>query len=148
MENDTAKKLSAIAEEVDKFRSIFGSRHGTNYRWNALLVGLGIVVACSVALSGIANKPELAAALGVFSTALFALQGAYALGEKAEFQRIIALEAAILAEDIRLTDQTPQSLTQLKKRFDALRRHAETSLPRGTGMETVRQMYEDLRKNG
>lgn len=132
-----------LMRQVDEFLQTYEKRHGTNYYIHHGLIVGGIAVGAALAISGILGYPIAAAILGVISSAIFAMDATWALGELAEFQRIVAGKARNMLSELEFV-QSEEQFHALRRSFYALREHADQSLPRGSGMEAVKRMYEDV----
>lgn len=135
------ERVAVLRSEVGAFHLMQQKRHGRNFTWHWLFVVL--VLACSMltALAGILKWPHsLIAITGIASATFVALHTALATGDKAEFQRVVASDAANLLLDLRAGDISEQRLDQLLGYFKELRKHADAQLPTGGGMDAVRNL--------
>lgn len=134
-------RLASFQQEVQQFHDIQLGRHRCNFRLHWLLVIS--VLACSVAttVGGVLKWPYVVIALtGLAGSTLIALHTAIAIGDRAEFQRVIASEAANLLSDAKQSTLTEESFEQIRTHFKELRKHADAQLPRGAGMDAVRSL--------
>lgn len=135
------EKVEALKTDVTTFFDTYRFRHGKNYFTNFALVFLGIVLSVSVSAAGFGGYGKLAGILGLFITLLIALQNAFYFGEKAEFQRLVATEAENLISMLKFKVKTESDFETVLEAFLTLKKHTAANLPRGKGMEVVRDMY-------
>lgn len=146
----------AIPEQIDRLKAkveAFSSKHERlrliNNCLNVATVLLGILLAVGSAWEGFMyNDPHWAAFLGVLLGALITYDKAFPHGEKAEFYQIIVAESKSLLDDLEFRVDTYRKFNNALKRFQTLRKYAAEKLPRGKGMETVKNMSEELRSIG
>ncbi len=118
-------------------------------RWwvlNLIVIGAGILFSIAVIVVGLYDKGRLAALFGALTAAAIAVQNGYAAGEKAEFYRLVVAEAENLLSDLALLINTGKEFEATVKALEALRTHAAKALPRGSGMEAVKQLGADLER--
>ena len=117
------------------------SRHGLNFRVHWSLVVLVLLGSALVTVGGVLKwRHELIALIGVGTSVVIALHTAIAIGDKAEFQRIVASDAASILTYLSDSELSEESFRKLRVQFIALRKHADSQLPRGGGMEAVRNL--------
>jgi len=138
-------KIVNLKTEVDVFLATYQTRHGQNYRWNAVLVFAGIALSLGATVAGgIFNYGKLAGIFGIGVTFVIAIQNAYTPGEKAEFYRVVATEAENLKSTMTYGLDTDQGFQRAARKLQLLRMNAATRLPRGGGMDVVSRMSKDL----
>jgi hypothetical protein len=138
------QQANDLNEEIANFHSTYSSRHGKNFFINVALVLLGILLAVGVTAAGFFEKGKLAGILGLLLTLFIALQNAFYFNEKAEFYRLVATEADNLRYLLKFKVQTQSELHSVLDAFMTLKKYAATNLPRGKGMEVVKEMYANF----
>ena len=136
-----AKMVEDAKQQIVSFIAWHRLRHGQNYWLGVLLVVLGIVLALSITAAGFFNYGVLAGVLGLFVALFIALQNAFSISEKAEFQRLVFTEADNLHDLLTYRVRTQSQFDAVLDSFMTLKKHAATNLPRGKGMEVVKEMY-------
>lgn len=146
----TATDRQAVAADVEHlkgalsdYRRIMWRRHSLDYGWNATLVTAGILLAVSVTAAGVFDQAKLAGVLGLAITVVVGLQSAFAFEEKAEFYRLAATEADNLFSRLTIGTKSEAELEKLHEQFLTLRNATAAHLPRGKGMEIVRDLYKN-----
>jgi hypothetical protein len=137
-----------LRQEIDSYLSVHQRRHGKNYFINAGLVAIGILLAVGVTAAGFFNYGVIAGVLGLFITLLLGFQNAFYFGEKAEFYRVVATEAENLRSALDYRVRTDADFQEILAAFLTLRKHTATNLPKGKGMEVVREIYSAGAKYG
>jgi hypothetical protein len=105
------------------------------------LIAGGLVLGVGVSLAGFLNYGFLAGVMGMMITALIGFQNAFNFSEKADFYHIIHNEAKALRDRLRYKVATAQEFGTVVDELGVLRNYAAKELPKGKGMETVREMY-------
>ena len=132
------------AEEIQNFITLQRRAYRVNYTLNIMIILLGLLLSAGVTISGILNQGQISAVLGVFIALLFGLNSSLAIGERADFNRVMFAEADNLVSRLRFQVGGAREFQSALSRFLVLRRHAATSVPRGQGLETVRRMYQEM----
>jgi hypothetical protein len=136
--------LSELRGDIEEFTRKYGKRHRGNFHLNWILIVIGLLLAAGVTISGMLNQGIIAAILGVCIGFLIGLQNAFPLSEKAEFYRLVVTEAENLIFELKYEVESEQQFREVVNKFQGLRDHAAKSLPRGQGMEAVKDMYKEL----
>ena len=133
--------IEKFRNEVSGFLEIQQKRHARNFKFHWALV-FGVLIGSSLATVGGIFKwsHDIIAFIGVVSSAVIVIHTAIAIGDKAEFQRIVASDAANILTYLSNTNLSDEEFTKLRDQFIALRKHADSQLPRGGGMEAVRNL--------
>jgi hypothetical protein len=139
------KKIEELTQKIRAFRKDNKIKHGGNYWGNTTLIYLSIFLSASVTIAGIFDEGRLAAILGVILSILLTIQNAFPINYKAEFYRILMAEADNLLIDIEFDTMTQENFNRIKNRFKVLTKYAAVNLPKGEGLEAVRDMYKDFK---
>jgi hypothetical protein len=137
-------RVEKLGKELEQLLEMHRQRHGANYRANAVLIGFGIVGSISVSATGLLGYPTAAGILGLMVALCIGLQNAYAFGEKAEYQRIVATEAENLLSRLQIEVKGESDFEKLFSEFLVLRTSAAKNIPRGKTIEAVREMATEL----
>jgi hypothetical protein len=115
------REIRDFAKELDRSRL----RHR---RQEMVLVSATIVLSSAVTLSGLiwTDKAIIGSVLGVFLSAVLAIERAFAFGERAIYSRILQAEAENLADDESLAPDQ-----RLKKFADLRLRRAQAKVGEG-----------------
>ena len=141
---DLESKKQQLINEINQFVGIYQKRHSGNFHLNWILIVIGLLLSAGVTIAGMLNQGLIAAVLGICIGFLISLQNAFPLGEKAEFYRLMVTEGQNLISMLNYEVDTTKEFEDSQRRFRKLRSHAATSLPKGRGMEAIKEMYKDL----
>ena len=136
-----------LESDIAQFSEQYQKLHRANWRLNAILILLGLVLSASVTVAGMFNQGIMAALLGVAIAFLIGIQNAFPMSDKAEFYRVIVAESQNMLLELKHTIDTKEEFEIVVLNFQTLRKHAAAGLPRGQGMEAVRNMYKELSYN-
>lgn len=135
------QRVESFRKEVSEFLAMQQRRHTMNFRLHWLLVVLVLIGSSLTTIGSILRwQYEIIALIGVVSSVLIAIHTAIAIGDKAEFQRIIASDAANILTYLSDSGLVEDNFVRLREQFTELRKHADSQLPRGGGMEAVRNL--------
>ncbi len=141
---DLEPKKQKLMGEINQFVETYQKRHSGNFHLNWILIVIGLLLSAGVTVAGMLNQGLIAAVLGICIGFLLGLQNAFPLGEKAEFYRLMIVEGQNLISVLNYEVDTLKEFEDSQKRFRKLRSHAAASLPKGRGMEAVKEMYKDF----
>jgi hypothetical protein len=119
-------------------------RHKLNYRGNAALIIVGLALSAGVTIAGILDYGLVAAILGVAVGYVIGVQNAFPIGEKAEFYRLIIAEGDNLISELKFEVKTEGQFLNRVNKFQKLRMYGTENLPRGQGMQAVKNFYKDM----
>jgi hypothetical protein len=139
--------VSKLREEIEAYLAVHQRRHSKNYVINAAFIAMGILLAVGVTAAGFFNYGVIAGVLGLFITLFLALQNAFYFGEKAEFYRVVATEAENLRSALAFRVRDGEEFQTIVEAFLTLRKNTATNLPKGKGMEVVREIYSAGQKH-
>ena len=137
-------RLEKLLREVKELGDTHKQRHKGNYRTHAVLIALGVIGSISVSAAGLLGYALPAGLLGLMVALCIGLQNAFAFGERAEFQRIVAIEADNLRSRLELDVKGLTEFDRVLAEFLVLRTSAARNIPRGKGMDAVREMATEL----
>jgi hypothetical protein len=132
-----------LANDIDSFRQTYLRRQQATFWTNAAFILIGLFLSAGVSLASFYGKGDIVPLLGMSIFLLIGVQNAFPMGDKAEFYRLLVHESMNLLSDISFA-KAEDDLRLINQRFQILRKHAATALPRGRGMETVKDMYNEL----
>jgi hypothetical protein len=141
---DLEPQKQKLVSELNQFVETYQKRHRGNFHLNWILILTGLLLSAGVTISGMLNQGMIAALLGICIGFLFGVQNAFPLGEKAEFYRLMVTEGQNLISILDYEVDTSKEFEDCQKRFRKLRSHAAMSLPKGRGMDAVKEMYKDI----
>jgi hypothetical protein len=141
---EVQKRWDSLGKDIEAFKKYYFRRRRMNYITYAILILLGLSMAVAITIAGIFNQGVIAAILGVGVGFIQGIQQVFPMGEKAEFYRLIVAESENLIADLRYKTTSENDFQSVLQKYQTLRIHAATSIPRGQGMETVKKMYDDL----
>lgn len=133
-----------LANEIEDFVEDHRRAYRVNYFLSVAVIVVGLLLSAGVTISGILDLGKVSAVLGVFIAVMIGLQGSLAIGEKADFNRMMIAEGRILVSRLKFEVDNEREFRSVRRRFEILRRHAAASLPKGQGMETIKKMYEEM----
>ena len=140
------QKKQKLTGEIREFVVTYQKRHRGNFHLNWILIVVGLLLSAGVTIFGMLNQGVVAAVLGVCIGLLIGMQNAFPLGEKAEFYRLMVVEGQNLISILDYEVNTDKDFASIEKQFRKLRSHAASDLPKGKGMDAVKEMYQDLSK--
>lgn len=143
-----AEKKDRLKTMAEEFVRRHERLHRVNFYVNAALILLGILFALGAIVFGLSNDASFAALMGALTGALITYDKAFQHGEKADFYRIIVAEGKNLLDTLEFKVDTERKLENALEMFQTLRKYTAEKLPRGQGMETVRNMSRELRAMG
>ena len=146
MNTSIAQQMEALAAEIATFLQTVEIRHRNNFVIGRGLVLFGIGFAAGSIIVGLYGDAKLALVFAVLAGATSAIDSAFAVRDVGEFQRIIASETKNLLSPLRIGSAADEDLPMLQEAFYALRKNFDQSLPKGTGMEAVKKLMDDLSK--
>jgi hypothetical protein len=133
-----------LREEIDELRKTYYLRHKGNYRTSWLLILFGIIGSISVSGFALLGYAKLAGVMGLLVALCISLQTAFALGERAQFQRIIYTEAENLITRLNIRAHDADGLSKVSEELELLRKSAAENIPRGEGMGAVQKLTSEL----
>lgn len=139
-----AIKVRDLQDDIEKFLVPLRKRHLSTFRGSAALIVIGLVLSAAVTIAGILDEGLLAAILGVTIGFVIGVQNAFPIGDKAEFYRLLIVEGENLIGDLKYEVKTEKEFLSVNNRFQKLRKHSAEDLPRGQGMQAVKNLYQDL----
>ncbi len=150
MSNEPTDKLEQkkqkLTGEIHDFVTIYQNRHRGNFHLNWILIVVSLLLSAGVTIFGMLNQGMVAAVLGVCIGFLIGMQNAFPLGEKAEFYRLMVVEGQNLISMLDYEVNTDKDFASIEKQFRKLRSHAASDLPKGKGMDAIKEIYQDLSK--
>lgn len=134
-------KAKMLAEQIQGFLEYYWRLHINSSWMSSGLVVLGIFLGLAVTGAGFLGYGIVAGFLGLAVTLFISLQNAFNFSEKAEFYRVIHNEAKILRDRLRYKVYCKEELEGIVDSFASLRRRAAEKLPRGKGIEVVKEIH-------
>ena len=141
------KQILNLEVEMESFLKAVELRHRNNFFLGRFLVLMGILLAASSVIVGLLNHSKIALILAVIAGAMSAIDSAFAVRDVGEFQRIISSETRNLLSPIRIGSIIESDLPKIQEAFYALRKNFDQNLPKGSGMEAVKKLMDDLNKS-
>jgi pyruvate/2-oxoglutarate dehydrogenase complex dihydrolipoamide acyltransferase (E2) component len=132
-------KLSRLEKQIEDFKSSFWKQYKRTRRINNALVGAGIFLGACVTLAGFLEYGIVAGIGGVAITTLIYLQNAFNFAERANFYLVIHEEAKVLRDRLRYKVSSAADLGAVVDALGDLRLRAAKSIPKGKGMEAVKE---------
>jgi len=107
---------------------------------HSALIVLGILLGLAVTAAGFLGYGIIAGLLGLGVTLFVSLQNAFNFSDKADFYRVIHNESKILRDRLRYKVDSSEDFVALIDAFGMLRRHASEKIPKGKGIEVVKEI--------
>jgi hypothetical protein len=139
-----ATRAEALQHEIESFLVPLRRRHITTFRGNAALIIIGLALSARVTIAGILDYGLIAAILGVAIGYVIGVQNAFPIGEKAEFYRLLIAEGDNLINELKFEVKTEAQFLNRVNKFQKLRMYGAENLPRGQGMQAIKNFYEDM----
>jgi len=140
------KHVEELTKQIDTFIGRYQRRHRNNFTVNGVLIVLSLLLVAAIVIFGMYDKGKIAAVLGVFNGLVIGIQSAFALGSKAQFQRILAGTAVRLRSDLQVRVTTLAEFSTVYDAFNSLCDRADSELPQGEGMAASKEMYDSLKR--
>ena len=137
-------KMDNLMSQIVQFNQTYQNRDKDNFRGNAVILVIGLLCSLGVAATGMLDQGKIAALLGLITAFLFGLQNAFPMGEKAEFYRLLVVEGENLKNKLEFSTNTDTEFQALLEQFGKLKEIGAKALPRGKGMEAIRDMSKEL----
>ncbi len=138
------EKKSQLLREIQEFAREMKKRHLRNYRVNTAIVLFALIFSSIVTIAGFLDQGKIAAFLGVSIAFLIAVQNAFPIAEKSEFYRTIADEGENLQDSLNYQVDSDAKFQDVVTKFQTLRKFSAEKMPKGRGMETVKDMYKEM----
>jgi len=138
---DDRKRIDDAKIQIETFSRLHKKRYGWNNALSITLVVLGIIVALGITAAGFFNYGVLAGILGLIVVLFISLQNAFSISEKAEFQTVVFTEADNLIQLLEFRVRTQAQFDSVLDSYMTLTKHAAANLPRGKGMQIVKERY-------
>jgi hypothetical protein len=134
-------KTEMLAGQIQGFLEYYWRLHVRCSRMNTAVILLGIILGLAVTAAGFLGYGMIAGLLGLGVTLFVSLQNAFNLSDKADFYRVIHNEAKILRDRLRYRVHSEKDFDDVIESFGLLRRHAAEKLPKGKGIEVVKEIH-------
>jgi hypothetical protein len=138
------EKLKKFQDQIDGFKDWYWRLHSRNLWISNAMVALGIFLGLSVTATGFWGYGVASGIIGLIITLFISFQNAFNFAEKAEFYRVIHAEAKTLRDRLRYKVYSSTDFDALIDSFIILQRQAEKDIPKGKGMEVVKEIYTKL----
>lgn len=136
--------LEKLNKQIEGFMGWSWGEHRRNNRFATVVVVLGIVLGIAVTAAGFLGYGVAAGLIGLAVTLFIGLQNAFNFSEKADFYRIVHVEAKVLRDQTVYKVRSQGDLERLVDTLTTLRRYAAQRIPKGRGIEVVKEIYSSL----
>ncbi|MFN6566569.1 hypothetical protein [Dendronalium sp. ChiSLP03b] len=143
-ESPDPEKLNKLLVQIDGFKDWYWHLHIRNLWISNAMITFGIFLGLSVTATGFLGYGVASGIFGLIITLFISLQNAFNFAEKAEFYRVIHAEAKILRDRLRYKVHSSTDFDAIVDSLIILRRQAEKDIPKGKGMEVVKDIYVKL----
>ena len=140
------KQFEVLTLEIVTFLTAVEVRHRNNFWIGRVLILIGISLAAGSVILGLYDEAKLALVLAILAGSVAAIDSAFAVRDVSEFQRIIASETKNILSPLKVGSVLEADFPLLQNAFYALRKNFDQNLPKGTGMEAVKKLMDDLSK--
>lgn len=136
--------LEKLKKQMEGFVGWSWGEHHRNNRFATLVVVFGIVLGVAVTAAGFLGYGVAAGLIGLVITLFVGLQNAFNFSEKADFYRIVHVEAKVLRDNAAYKVRSQADLERLVDALSMLRKYAAQNIPKGRGIEVVKEIYSSL----
>jgi hypothetical protein len=138
------EKVTVLQQEIEAFLVPLRRRHVMTFRGNAALIIVGLALSAGVTIASILDYGLIAAILGVAIGYVIGVQNAFPIGEKAEFYRLLIAEGDNPINELKFEVKTDAEFLDRVDKFKKLRMYGAENLPRGQGMQAVKNFHKDM----
>jgi len=151
-ENDLDQKKQDLIQMLERDGLNYEKRRKRNRNWANSLLVLTILVAFVALGGGIAAgemKNGIIPAIAGGSIVLLRLiDRSFPWSERADFFRILAFECKNLVVALKLKKVDLERFNIVVEKYNQMNKRAAMKVPRGQGMQVVKELYEDMDRRG
>ena len=137
-----------LSEEIEQSKTQYEKRRKRSTVIANTLVVAMIGLSTLAAILGFTDSGQVSGIVALIVSALIPLESAFKFQEKSSFYRILVSEYQNLLVALEYRVNTEAEFDLIVDKFQVVIDTAAKSLPRGQGMETVKQLYENLDRKG
>lgn len=139
-------KCEEQKQKIDQLTKDIGNREQQTWVVSSGSVILSALLSLGVAGTGLVGLPQLAPFLGLITALLIGLENAFAFGEKHAFYAAVRAEGENLLTTLEAEVRTEAEFLQVVEKFKSLRKFGDEKVPRGQGMNAIKDLGKELGK--